>query len=250
MSAVAWTRVAVIAGFVALVEALCRFGAIKPITLIAPSAMMVALVGLLRKPDVLADLLYTFANVAVTVAISIVGGFVVGVLLHRFARARRVVSPLLAASYAVPMFVFYPLMIVLFGLGRWSLIAIGVMVGIVGMIVNTIDGLDRIPRVYTKTAAMQRMSPVATTLLVTLPAAAPHLVTGVKLAVTYSITGVIAGEFILSVAGLGRHIALAYNDLDNTSMYGLLSLLLIATTAINVAIAAWETRMHRMWGRA
>ena len=250
MSAVAWTRVAVIAGFVALVEALCRYGAIKPITLIAPSAMTFALAGLLRKPDVIADLFYTLGNVAVTVAISIAGGFVAGVLLHRFARARRVVSPLLAASYAVPMFVFYPLMIVLFGLGRWSLIAIGVMVGIVGMIVNTIDGLDRIPRVYTKTAAMQRMNPVATTVLVMLPAAAPHLVTGVKLAVTYSITGVIAGEFILSVAGLGRHIALAYNDLDNTSMYGLLLLLLLATTAINVAIATWEVRMHRMWGRA
>jgi NitT/TauT family transport system permease protein len=148
------------------------------------------------------------------------------------------------------MFVFYPLMIVLFGLGRWSLIAIGVMVGIIGMIVNTIDGLDRIPRVYTKTATMQRMGPLATTLLIVLPAAAPHLVTGIKLAVTYSITGVIAGEFILSVAGLGRHIALAYNDLDNTAMYGLLLLLLLATTIVNVSIHAWEQRMHRTWGRA
>ncbi len=250
MNAVAWTRVAVIAGFVALVEALCRFGVIKPFTLIAPSAMAVALAGLLQKPDVRGDLWFTAVNVAITVAISVAGGFAIGVLLHRFTRARRVVSPLLAASYAVPMFVFYPVMIVLFGLGRWSLIAIGVMLGIVGMIVNTIDGLDRIPRVYTKTAAMQRMSPLATTFLVVLPAATPHLVTGVKLAVTYSITGVIAGEFILSVAGLGRAIALAYNNLDNPTMYGLLLLLLLATTAINVAIHAWESRMHRMWGRA
>jgi NitT/TauT family transport system permease protein len=250
MNAVAWTRLAVIAGFVALVEALCRFGVIKPFTMIAPSAMFASLVALVQKPDVIADLLFTFVNVAVTVAISIVGGFIVGVLLHRFGRARRVISPLLAASYAVPTFVFYPLMIVLFGLGRGSLIAIGVLLGIVGMIVNTIDGLDRIPRVYLKTAAMQRMNPVATTLLVTLPAAAPHLVTGIKLAVTYSITGVIAGEFILSVAGIGRHIALAYNDLDNASMYGLLLLLLLVTTAINVAIHAWEQRMHRTWGRA
>jgi NitT/TauT family transport system permease protein len=250
VNAVAWTRLAVIASFVALVEALCRFGIIKPLTLIAPSAMAVSLVHLLGHADVRADLVFTLVNVVVTVAISIAGGFAIGVLLHRFTRARRVVSPLLAASYAVPMFVFYPLMIVLFGLGRWSLIAIGVMLGIIGMIVNTIDGLDRIPRVYTKMAAMQRMSPLATTFFVVLPAAAPHLVTGVKLAVTYSITGVIAGEFILSVAGLGRHIALAYNDLDNTAMYGLLLLLLLVTTLVNVSIHAWEQRMHRVWGRA
>ncbi len=250
MNAVAWTRIAVIAGFVGLVELLCRTGSIKPFTLIAPSAMALALVRLLGRPDVRADLLFTGVNVAITVLISVAGGFTAGALLHRFARVRHVVSPLLAASYAVPMFVFYPVMIVLFGLGRWSLIAIGVMLGIVGMIVNTIDGLDRVPRVYVKTAAMHRMDPLRTTLLITLPAAAPHLVTGVKLAVTYSITGVIAGEFILSVAGLGRHIALAYNDLDNPTMYGLLLLLLLSTTAINVAIHAWEGRMHRIWGRA
>jgi NitT/TauT family transport system permease protein len=250
MNSVAWTRLAVIAGFVAVLEAACRIGLIKPVTLIAPSAMVASLAALLQKPDVLGDLAYTAINVLVTVLISVVGGFAIGVLLHRFTRVRRVVSPLLAASYAVPMFVFYPLMIVLFGLGRWSLIAIGVMVGIIGMIVNTIDGLDRIPRVYTKTATMQRMGPLATTLLIVLPAAAPHLVTGIKLAVTYSITGVIAGEFILSVAGLGRHIALAYNDLDNTAMYGLLLLLLLATTIVNVSIHAWEQRMHRTWGRA
>jgi NitT/TauT family transport system permease protein len=250
VNAVAWTRLAVIAGFVALIEALCRFGVIKPLTMIPPSAMAVSLVALLQKPDVLADLSFTLVNVVVTVLISIVGGFAIGVVLHRFVRARRVISPLLAASYAVPTFVFYPLMIVLFGLGRGSLIAIGVMLGIVGMIVNTIDGLDRIPRVYLKVAAMQRMGSLATTLRVVLPAATPHLVTGVKLAVTYSITGVIAGEFILSVAGLGRHIALAYNDLDNAAMYGLLLLLLLVTTTVNVTIHAWEGRMHRRWGRA
>ncbi len=249
MSAVAWTRLAVIAAFVALVEALCRTGTIKPLTLIPPSAMAVALAGMLQRSDVRADLAFTALNVAIAVAIAIAGGFAIGVLLHRFGRVRRVVAPLLAASYAVPMFVFYPLMVVLFGLNRWSLIAIGVLIGIVGMIVNTIDGLDRIPRVYRKAAAMQRMDPLSATFLVLLPAAAPHLVTGVKLAVTYSITGVIAGEFILSVAGLGRHIALAYNDLDNPSMYGLLLLLLLVTTAVNVTIHAWEGRMHRMWGR-
>jgi NitT/TauT family transport system permease protein len=250
MSRVALVRVALVAGVVAVVELLCRSGAIKPLTLIPPSAMVVDLAALVRKPDVVSDLLFTLVNVVITVTISVVGGFAIGALLQRVSRLRRVVSPLLAASYALPMFVFYPLMIVLFGLGRWSLIAIGVMLGIVGMIVNTIDGLDRVPRVYGKAAAVHRMSPLATTLLVKLPAAAPHLVTGVKLAVTYSITGIIAGEFILSVAGIGRHIALAYNDLDNATMYALLLLLLVVTTIVNVAIHAFEQRIHRMWGRA
>ena len=54
--------------------------------------------------------------------------------------------------------------------------------------------------------------------------------------------GVVAGGFILSMAGLGRSIAFAYNDLDNQSMYGLLLLLLSITTSINIVLHAIEQR--------
>ena len=58
-----------------------------------------------------------------------------------------------------------------------------------------------------------------------LPAAAPWLFTGAKLAVAYSFIGVIAGEFVLAGAGLGYAIAFAYNSFDNATMYGLMILL-------------------------
>jgi NitT/TauT family transport system permease protein len=189
-------------------------------------------------------------NTCAAIAISIVLGFALGAVIQRLRRLRRIVSPLLAAYYAVPAFVFYPLLVVLIGLNRFSLIAIGATLGVVGMIVNTIDGLDRVPRVFKQTAASFRMGRIATLLLIDVPAAAPYLVTGVKLAVTYSITGTIAGEFILSVAGLGRAMSLAYNNLDNATMYGLLLLLLAASTVANLGIHAWEQRMYRRWGHS
>ena len=52
------------------------------------------------------------------------------------------------------------------------------------------------------------------------------------------------------MAGLGRSIAFAYNDLDNVTMYGLLLLLLSVTTLVNVALDYAEARVHRRWGRA
>jgi NitT/TauT family transport system permease protein len=117
------------------------------------------------------------------------------------------------------------------------------------MIVNTIDGLDRIPRVLNKTSKAYRLNPVKTVFFIQLPAAAPHLITGVKLAVTYSMIGVVAGEFILSLSGIGRSIAFAYNDLDNQTMYGLLLLLLTITTLVNVILQVVEQRLYRRWGR-
>jgi NitT/TauT family transport system permease protein len=175
-------------------------------------------------------------------------GFVSGVVINALPRLRRIVDPLLAAYYAVPTFIFYPMLVAILGLNRAPLIAIGAVLGVVAMTVNTLAGLDRIPRVYLKTARALRMPRVATALLVQLPAATPHLVTGIKLAVSYSIVGTIAGEFILSVAGLGRAMSLAYNNLDNATMYGLLLILLVTVTLINLAIYEWERAVHRRWG--
>ncbi len=248
MNRVDVTRMAVVAGAVALVELLCRTHVVSRLTLIPPSEMAVSLVQVVAKPAIQRDLLFTLVNTAVAIAIAVVLGFALGAMLHALPRLRRVVDPLLAAYYAVPTFVFYPLLVALLGLNRLPLIAIGTMLGVVAMTVNTIVGLDRVPRVYQKTAATYRMSPLATALLVQLPAATPYLATGIKLAVSYSIVGTIAGEFILSVAGLGRAMALAYNNLDNRAMYGLLLLLLLAVTVVNVSIYEWERAVHRRWG--
>ena len=79
--------------------------------------------------------------------LSLIVGSAAGLLLHKATRLRRALDPLLASYYAVPTFVFYPLFIVLFGLNRWPLIAIGFLFAVVAVIINTLDGLARIPRV-------------------------------------------------------------------------------------------------------
>ena len=248
MNRVGLTRFALVASAIALVEVLCRLHVVTRLTLIPPSEMGVAALRLLTVAKIQQDLTFTLVNTALAIVIAVIVGFIAGAALHELPRLRRLVDPLLAAYYAVPTFVFYPLLVTLLGLNRLPLIAIGAVLGVVAMTVNTLAGLDRVPRVYSKTAATYRMSRAATALLVQLPAATPYLATGIKLAVSYCIVGTIAGEFILSVAGLGRAMALAYNNLDNRTMYGLLLILLCAVSFVNVSIYQWERAVHRRWG--
>jgi NitT/TauT family transport system permease protein len=83
-----------------------------------------------------------------------------------------------------------------------------------------------------------------------LPAASPHLMTGLRLAVAYSVIGIIAGEFILSTEGIGRRVALAYNNFDNQTMYALLVLILAFAIALNATLGAFEQALHRRWYRS
>ena len=61
--------------------------------------------------------------------------------------------------------------------------------------------------------------------------------------------GIVAGEFILATAGIGKRIAFAYDNFDNRTMYGMLLLLLIGVMIVNGALSAWEKRLHRRFGQ-
>jgi NitT/TauT family transport system permease protein len=243
------TRAALIVGAVALLEILCHAGIIPRATMIPPTEMAAALWQILRGGGANGDIAFTVVNTAVAVVLSVVLGFWLGAILHALPRLRRVFEPLLSAYYAVPVFIFYPVLIVAFGVGRTALIAMGAMFGIVAMIVNTMIGLDRVPRAISRTGAVMRLGPLRRLLLLRLPAAGPHLVTGIKLAVAYSVIGIVAGEFILATAGIGKRIAFGYQDFDNRTMYGMLLLLLIMVMVVNGALSWWEKRLHHRFGQ-
>jgi NitT/TauT family transport system permease protein len=82
-----------------------------------------------------------------------------------------------------------------------------------------------------------------------LPAAAPYLFTGVKLSVSYGFIAVIASEFILAPAGLGRDIADAYADFNNARMYALMLFLLVIATFVNMVLHAFDQRWSARRGR-
>jgi NitT/TauT family transport system permease protein len=210
--------------------------------------MVASLWNILRTGRYNEDIFFTLFNVIAATLIAIVVGFFVGAVLHALPRVRRPLVPLLSAWYAIPTFVFYPLLIVAFGVGRTALIVMGAIFGVVAMIVNTTLGLDHVPPAVARTGAILRLSRLRQLMLIRLPSAGPHLVTGIKLAVAYAVIGIVAGEFILATQGVGKRIFFAYDNFDNKTMYGMLLLLLVAVMAVNGALSIWEKRLHRRFG--
>lgn len=239
-----WIRLAVVIAACAVLEALCRTGIIHRTVLLAPTEMAVSLWHILQSGELTTDILTTLRNVLAAAAIAVLLGFIIGAMIHAVPRARQAIEPLLASYYSIPTFMFYPIFIVVFGVGSQAIVAIAVLLSIVAMIVSTLNGLDRIPAVLRKTAAMYRMSPAARAMLIDLPAAAPYLFTGVKLSFAYALIGVIASEFILSGAGIGYSIAYAYNNFNNQRMYGLMLLVIIVAVAANAALDAIDRRLQ------
>jgi NitT/TauT family transport system permease protein len=238
----------VLGGFLG-VELLVRLGAVPRVMLIPPSEMFLALGGVLASGQMATHIALTLRNVGIALLAAIVLGFAAGVVVHALPRFRTILDPLFASYYSIPIFVFYPLFIVIFGMGSTPLIIMGFLSAVVAMTINTLNGLDRVPRVFRKTARVLHLGRVKTVCLIVLPGAAAHIFTGVKLAVANAFIGVIAAEFILSGGGIGYQISYAYFAFDNNTMYALILLILILVTGINMSLYAWEKRLLSRMGR-
>jgi NitT/TauT family transport system permease protein len=249
MTRVGRIRLIVIIAAIAALELACRTGLIDHRTVVPPSEMLVTLVRILASGSINADIVRTLGVIAIAAAMSVVLGFGLGLLVHALPRVREALDPFFATYYAVPIFIFYPVLIAIFGLSLVPILLIGVATAVVAMVIATLNGLDRVPRVLTKVARVHRMGALATALQLQLPAAAPYLFTGVKLSVSYGFIAVIASEFILAPAGLGRDIADAYADFNNARMYALMLFVLVIATVVNMALHAWDLRWARRRGR-
>lgn len=243
MSLNAALRLAILALFVGGLEALCRLGVIDRFTMQPPSRMAFDLWAILQSGALNAAIGKTLLNAAIACVLSVVAGIAAASVIHAVRLLREALDPLFATYYAIPILAFYPLLIILFGLGDASQILIAFMMAVVAVIVNTLNGLDRVPRVLTKTARIARLTPLEAALRITLPYALPYVITGVKFAVAYALIGIIGTEFIMSREGMGFEIAFAYNNFDNAKMYPLIILVLVVSIVVNTALSAWERRI-------
>jgi NitT/TauT family transport system permease protein len=242
-------RSAILALLIVLLEVCCRAGFIDSLAVIPPSEMIASMLDQIRSGELNAGIATTFSTIAIAFLLAVILGTAIGALIHRWSRLRDVADPLLASYYSVPTFIFYPLLVALLGLGKAPLVVLGILSAAPAVVISTLSGLDGIAPVLMKLARTHRLSPAQTLWWIVLPAALPHLFTGFKLALSYALIGVIAGEFILSGTGLGYAISFAYQSFDNRTMYGaMLFVLLVAVTA-NGILYVWEGRLARRRSR-
>src|SRR5215472_741948 len=130
MSRVGWIRIAVLVIAIGLLELCCRIGLIDHRVVIPPSEMAVALVRLLISGEANEQIVRTFGIVIIAAVISVVAGFALGAVIHVLPRLRQSLDPFFATYYAVPIFIFYPVMIAIFGLSLIPILLIAVTTGI------------------------------------------------------------------------------------------------------------------------
>lgn len=209
-------------------------------TLPAPSTTIIEAGSLLQDQQFWSDAGRTGLEILLAIVFGSTLGFVAGLVFWKLPTVGRVFEPYLVSFYAVPLVLFYPLMIVLVGINASSVVILATIMAAIPMALNTTVGLNGIRPVYLKLARSLQCKPHQTLTQIALPAAAPFIVAGLRLGVVYALIGSIAMEFVTAQAGLGYRIRYLYEIFDSTTMFAYILVVLVLSILLTALLALAE----------
>lgn len=145
--------------------------------------------------------------------------------------------PILIATQSVPKVAIAPIILVWFGLGMESKLAIAFLVAFFPIIVDTATGLRETPAGLIELGRSLRATRWQMFWKIQLPAALPFIFSGAKVAVTLAVIGAVIGEFVGSVNGLGNLLLSANSQLDGPLAWAALIWLSVLGILLFIAVA-------------
>jgi ABC-type nitrate/sulfonate/bicarbonate transport system permease component len=192
--------------------------------------------------------LVTLVEVLLGLAVAVPLGVLLAVGMHLVRPLRDAAYPLLVASQAIPIVVLAPIFVLAFDYGIGPKIAIVALICFLPVTVNLLDGLRSVPPELLKLMRSLGASRLRSLRSVELPAALPHLFSGLKIAATVSVIGAVFGEWAGADEGLGRLVLLANNQLETPRVYAGTVLLTLMAVGLFLAVVAAE-RIACPWTR-
>jgi len=244
---VALIRVALVAVLLGIWELIGRTA--NPLLYVPPSAAVPALGRLLRLesyPDLGEHLLLTVREIVVAYAMAIAAGLGCGFALGLNRLVGRAYGPILAALYAVPAVVWYPSLMLFFGLDAASKIAFGFLLGFFPITLAVLAGIRQVNTQLVTVARAFGASGLTVFRKVMLPSMLFTLVGGLRTGLALTVIGVIVGEVLGSKAGMGSLINHAYG-LFRTADYVALVLVTLVLIVGSDAIATLVEHRAQRW---
>lgn len=226
-----------------LVEVAVRAGLIVPTVVARPTDAVAAIFTLQRKVDFVGATLATFAMTTAALLLAIVVALPVGWLLYRRAALGLAFEGWLAALFAAPVFLLYPLFMVVFGRTFLTLVLMGFIPGVIPMIIQIRAGLLGVSPTLINVGRTLGLAERGIFWKIMVPAAAPAIFTGFRLGLMYTLINIVAIEYLLDFGGLGRIVSDRHFRFDIPGTYASIIAIAAISITLNWAIGRCERKV-------
>jgi len=194
---------------IGLLQAAIVTGLMDAYTVPLPTDVLASLPRLVGEEHVVRRFGVTAAETLAAGALAMLVGVAIGTLLYRSPRLRRAFEPWVAVLAAAPLVLAYPLFLVLFGRSSLTVVVIAFASALAPVVLKTIEGFVAVRPVLLAVGRSFGLRRGAEFRMILLPAALPHIFTGLRLALIFGLINVVGVEFLINLGGLGALI----NDL-------------------------------------
>jgi ABC-type nitrate/sulfonate/bicarbonate transport system permease component len=178
----------------------------------------------------------TFYEIGLAMLIGGVAGLAVGILLGGSKLMQRAYEPFLYYLGPCPKIIFFPVMIMWFGIGPGSKVAMGVISCFFPVALNVAGGMREIDKVLVRVGRSFRASTWQMVTKIYMPAMRHPIINGMRLGFGVCLIGTLLAETRLSNRGVGFLVIQAYNLFAMPQMYSLLIVLFVIAIGANALI--------------
>lgn len=235
-----------IAALVGLLQIAILFDVVDAYTVPLPSAVLASLPRLFAEEHLLSRFALTAGEALAAGLMALVTGLAFGLALHRWPRMRASFEPWVAVLAAAPLVLAYPLFLVLFGRSPLTIIVIGFASALAPVILKTVEGFAAIRHVLLLVGRSLRLTGAQEFRMILLPAALPHIFTGLRLALVFALINIVGVEFLINLGGLGQLIGELAERYDLPGTWGAIGLVVMVSILFFVVLDAGERRLARL----
>jgi ABC-type nitrate/sulfonate/bicarbonate transport system permease component len=180
---------------------------------------------------------------------AVIVGTPIGLLVGHSRTASAILEPFFSVLRPMPAIAFIPLVILYFGIGEFSKIVLIFFTSMLHMILHASAGVRAVPKDLLRVAYNYGLKNRDLFLHVILPAALPHIMTGIRTTTAISWALVVAAELVGAQAGLGYIVMDAATFFRIPDLYIGIILIGLIGFAIELAERRAENRLLHWRGR-
>jgi NitT/TauT family transport system permease protein len=216
-------------------------------SVILPSPVSIAKYIAARYDILLMHAVPTTLESAAGFLLALLLGIAIAILITYSDMAREALYPNLIFFQLIPKIALAPLFIIWLGVGSQSRIAFSVFIAFFPVVIATTAGFLSVDRGILRLCRSLTATEWQVFTSVRFPMALPHIFSGMKIAITLAIIGVIIGEFITAQAGLGYLIIFATARADTEVSMAAIVVLCICGLLLYGLVALAEAVANRFY---
>lgn len=203
----------------AIWEALSRTEVINPLFFPAPTSLEGTARELISSGRLWDDTRASLERILLGFVIAAVPGVLLGVLMGLWWPLRAMLTPVATSFFAVPKIALLPLVIIIFGLGEVSKIAMVAISVFFLVVLSTMAAVMEVERGYFDVARNAGAGTWQQIRTVAIPGAMPGIFSGLRIALGFSLLVIVGTEFLASKNGIGYLIWNSYQTFAIEKMY-------------------------------